>query len=148
MDVKGQILIESKITKDDMAGYRFAQIILFFLAVGLFFVHWLFSVFFGLLCFLFFLLGLARSSAGVELIYSTEGNIYVVKNGCLIWSSAVADITHVDVDSYSPNCRVRGETMIVFYLVGGREYSVFYTNYAVSDLRLLESKIRVLQQRH
>jgi hypothetical protein len=146
MDVKGQILIESKITKYDMAGYRFAQIVLFFLAAGLFFVHWLFSVFFGLLCFLFFLLGLTRSSAGVELIYSNEGNINVVKKGRLIWSAAVADIINIDVDSYSPNCRVRGETMIIFYLVGGREYSVFYVNYDVSDLKLLESKIRALQQ--
>lgn len=95
----------------------------------------------GFVALIFGMLIFVRTSQPTERTVLSSGVLKVYKGKKLLWSADAHDIASIDIDTYSEYNRMRGQTMIVFYLKSGDSYSIHYTNYSNTDLFKIKSLI-------
>lgn len=108
----------------------------FFLLLGMVFA------FISIILIFPFLLGVAsfygyiffRKSNENEMIKIEDNILKAYRGGKVIVSIEVKEIKDIDIDSYSLNAYLRGQTMIVFYFLNGESFSLNYVNYEHDDL--------------
>lgn len=82
-----------------------------------------------------------RRSNGSEVIRIDEKSIKAYRNNKIILSLDIDQIVDIDVDSFSTNNVMRGQSMIVFHLLTGDSRSINYVNYEYDDLKALKNRI-------
>lgn len=118
----------------DLSPQVFFGSIFLFGAITTIFMNLLLSFILGIVALIFGMLILTRTSQPIEKIIASSGILKAYRGEKILWSVSLDKLTSVDIDTYSEYNRMRGQTMIVFYLKNGDSYSIYYTNYSQSDL--------------
>jgi len=87
---------------------------------------------------IFYLFSLVRTKAHSERIEIVDGILYVYRKEIRRWFKPIEEIENIDIETFSENLAMRGQTLIVFYIKNGQSWSTSYVNYTEKQLKELK----------